>query len=84
MQSYVIAGAQVYHRGRFQHLEVRTDGPFISAVAPSVDRTGAAVIDAAGLHLFPGVIDTHVHFREPGRTHKEDLESGSRAAVAGC
>jgi len=83
MASYVIAGAQVYHRGRFQLLEVRTDGPFISSVAPSVDRSGATVIDAAGLHLFPGVIDTHVHFREPGRTHKEDLESGSRAAVAG-
>ena len=40
-------------------------------------------IDAAGLHLLPGVIDTQVHFREPGATHKEDLESGSRAAVMG-
>ncbi|GIK54251.1 MAG: dihydroorotase [Planctomycetota bacterium] len=83
MPSYVIAGALVFHRGRFQPLEVRTDGPYIAAVAPSVDRSGATVIDAAGLHLFPGIIDTHVHFREPGRTHKEDLESGSRAAVAG-
>jgi dihydroorotase len=40
-------------------------------------------IDATGLHLLPGVIDTQVHFREPGATHKEDLESGSRAAVMG-
>ena len=41
------------------------------------------VIDCRGLHLLPGVIDSHVHFREPGLTHKEDLESGSRGAVLG-
>jgi dihydroorotase len=41
------------------------------------------VIDCRGLHLLPGVIDSHVHFREPGLTHKEDLVSGSRAAVLG-
>ncbi len=41
------------------------------------------VIDCAGLHILPGVIDTQVHFREPGLTHKEDLETGSRAAVLG-
>jgi dihydroorotase len=41
------------------------------------------VIDCRGLHLLPGVIDTHVHFREPGLTHKEDLETGSLGAVMG-
>jgi dihydroorotase len=41
------------------------------------------VIDCAGLHVLPGVIDTQVHFREPGLTHKEDLETGSRSAVMG-
>ncbi len=41
------------------------------------------VIDAAGLHILPGVIDTQVHFREPGFTLKEDLETGSRSAVLG-
>ncbi len=41
------------------------------------------VIDCAGLHVLPGVIDSQVHFREPGLEHKEDLESGSRAAVLG-
>jgi dihydroorotase len=40
-------------------------------------------INATGLHVLPGVIDTQVHFREPGLTHKEDLETGSRAAVLG-
>src|SRR5471030_1883028 len=43
----------------------------------------AETIDCRGLHLLPGVIDSHVHFREPGLTHKEDLESGSRGAVLG-
>src|SRR5436190_356635 len=41
------------------------------------------VIDCTGLHILPGVIDSQVHFREPGATHKEDLETGSRAAVMG-
>ena len=41
------------------------------------------VIDCKGLHILPGVMDTQVHFREPGQTHKEDLESGSRSAVMG-
>ncbi len=40
-------------------------------------------VDCTGLHILPGVIDSQVHFREPGPTHKEDLESGSRAAVMG-
>jgi len=43
----------------------------------------AETIDCRGLHILPGVIDSHVHFREPGLTHKEDLESGSRGAVLG-
>ncbi len=44
---------------------------------------GGEVIDATGLHVLPGIIDTQVHFREPGNEHKEDLESGTRAAVMG-
>ena len=49
-----------------------------------LSRTDAGeIIDATGLHVLPGVIDTQVHFREPGNEHKEDLESGTRAAVMG-
>ena len=49
-----------------------------------IDRQAAAeVVDARGLHILPGVIDTQVHFREPGLEHKEDLATGSRAAVLG-
>src|ERR1700732_4823800 len=45
--------------------------------------TAAEVIDCRGLHILPGVMDTQVHFREPGLSHKEDLETGSRSAVMG-
>ena len=83
MSSLVIKGAKVYHNGRFQNLEVRTDGPFISAVATKVDASGARVIDAGGLHLFPGIVDPQVHFRDPGFTHKEDLETATRACAKG-
>jgi dihydroorotase len=44
---------------------------------------GAEVVDGAGRHLFPGFVDPHVHLRTPGQEHKEDLESGTRAAAAG-
>ena len=49
----------------------------------TVGESGRAEVDASGLHALPGLIDTQVHFREPGATHKEDLESGTRAAVCG-
>ncbi|KQT55396.1 dihydroorotase [Aureimonas sp. Leaf460] len=54
------------------------------AAIGSLDAASAGeVVDCRGLHILPGVIDSQVHFREPGPTHKEDLESGSRAAVLG-
>src|SRR5476649_1723164 len=53
------------------------------AAIGAVGSFAAEVIDCRGLHVLPGVIDSHVHFREPGLTHKEDLESGSRGAVLG-
>jgi dihydroorotase len=52
----------------------------LGAIDPAL---AGEVVDCTGLHILPGVIDTQVHFREPGATHKEDLESGSRAAVMG-
>src|SRR3954464_8995153 len=47
------------------------------------DAKAAEVFEAKGLHVLPGVIDSQVHFREPGNTHKEDLASGSLAAILG-
>lgn len=55
----------------------------IAAIGNLAGVSAGATIDAKGLHVLPGVIDTQVHFREPGLTHKEDLETGSRSAVLG-
>ncbi len=55
----------------------------IAAIGELTGASAGATIDAKGLHVLPGVIDTQVHFREPGLTHKEDLETGSRSAVLG-
>lgn len=55
----------------------------IAAIGDLSRAHAGEVIDCTGLHILPGVIDSQVHFREPGLTHKEDLETGSRAAVMG-
>ncbi len=58
-------------------------GGRIAAIGALGGAKAAEIFDAKGLHVLPGVIDTQVHFREPGNEHKEDLESGSRAAALG-
>ena len=55
----------------------------IAAIGSLGTASAAEVIDCKGLHILPGVIDTQVHFREPGLEQKEDLETGSRSAVMG-
>src|SRR6202162_5357457 len=55
----------------------------IAEIGALGQASAAEVIDCKGLHILPGVIDTQVHFREPGQTQKEDLETGSRSAVMG-
>lgn len=58
-------------------------GGRIAEIGELSRASAGETIDCTGLHVLPGVIDSHVHFREPGLTHKEDLETGSRAAVLG-
>lgn len=55
----------------------------IEKIATSLQGPALKTIKVTGLHVLPGVIDSQVHFREPGLTHKEDLESGTRAAILG-
>ena len=63
--------------------DVGVTGGKIVAIGALTNAKAAEIFDAKGLHVLPGVIDTQVHFREPGNEHKEDLETGSRAAVLG-
>ncbi|MBX6424595.1 MAG: dihydroorotase [Variibacter sp.] len=75
-------GTVVNHDGEgVRDLGIR-DGA-IAAIGELAPAAAGTVVDCRGLHVLPGVIDTQVHFREPGLTHKEDLESGSRSAVMG-
>ncbi|MBQ7148462.1 MAG: dihydroorotase [Pseudobutyrivibrio sp.] len=65
-------------------LDIKIDGNIISAVeADIVPVSFDTVIDAKGCFVFPGLIDMHVHFRDPGQTAKEDVETGSKAAARG-
>ena len=65
-------------------LDIKIDGNIISAVeADIVPVFSDTVIDAKGCYVMPGLIDMHVHFRDPGQTAKEDIETGSRAAARG-
>jgi len=78
----VVNGTVVNHDGAWTGDIGIRDGK-IAALGAIGAQAGAQAIDARGLHVLPGVIDSHVHFREPGAAHKEDLETGSRAAVMG-
>lgn len=55
----------------------------IARVEAGIQVSGVRMIDLTGLTAAPGLIDTHVHFRDPGQTEKEDIFSGAKAAVAG-
>ena len=63
--------------------DIGVTGGRIAALGDLSKASAGEVVNCAGLHVLPGVIDTQVHFREPGGIHKEDLESGSRSAVMG-
>ena len=63
--------------------DIGVRGGKIAAIGDLSQASAGEVFDAAGLHVLPGVIDTQVHFREPGNEHKEDLETCTRAAALG-
>jgi dihydroorotase len=74
----------VFTNGDFIKADLGVTGGTIAAIlAPGGNAQAAAVVDATGKHIIPGLIDTHVHMREPGDTHKEDITSATQAAAAG-
>lgn len=84
MQNYLFKNISVVNEGRIKVSDVLVKNGRIERIADSVsEESNVKEINGEGLHLFPGVIDDQVHFREPGLTHKADIASESRAAAAG-
>jgi len=83
MNTILIKAASIVNEGKIVVADVLIKAGFIEKIAPVIDQPADRVIHAEGLHLFPGMIDDQVHFREPGLTHKADIFSESMAAVAG-
>ena len=84
---YIIKNATLVNEGKTTLASVVISGDRITQILPGKDAINRisteTIIDATGLYLIPGIIDEHVHFREPGLTSKADIYSESRAAVAG-
>ena len=83
MSKLLIKGGTAVFADKCEVCDILVDGKKIVKIAKNVEEKGAKVIDAKGLHVFPGLIDLHVHLREPGFEYKEDIASGSAAAVRG-
>ncbi len=82
MSDLVIRGGEVVTPAGVIRADIAIEGEYISAVGPEL-RGGRDEFDAHGLTIFPGLIDVHVHFNEPGRTEWEGARTGSSALAAG-
>ena len=85
MNTVLIKNAKIVNEGTIFEGDVLIENEFIVEIAESISPklSSCKIIDAEGSYLIPGAIDDQVHFREPGLTHKGDIASESRAAVAG-
>ena len=82
MLDLIIKNGQCYVEGGLKELDISVKDRKIKAIG-EISEKAQNVIDAKGLIVLPGCIDTQTHFREPGSTDTEDLNSGSKAAIAG-
>lgn len=83
MKTYLIKNALIVNEGKTTEGDVLVKDGFIDKIGAGLSHETATVIEAEGLHLLPGAIDDQVHFREPGLTHKGEIYTEARAAVAG-
>lgn len=82
-ETTVIKNISIVNEGQIIVTDISIDNGVIQKIGPNQNDSNVKVIDGKGKYLFPGIIDGQVHFREPGLTHKGDLLTESRAAVAG-
>ena len=83
MKRLLLANGTLVNEGRITETDILIAGDRIERIGAGRTPEGAEVVDVSGLHVLPGIIDDQVHFREPGLTHKADIASESRAAIAG-
>ncbi|RKF05298.1 dihydroorotase [Tenacibaculum lutimaris] len=84
MQSYLIKNAQIVNENKVFKGDVLIEGEFIKEIGKNILPTdNVLMVDAEGKYLIPGMIDDQVHFREPGLTHKANIATESKAAIAG-
>ncbi|MGB6150765.1 MAG: dihydroorotase [Pricia sp.] len=83
MGRIVLKNAKIVNENKIFESDLLLEDDVILRIASDISDANAEVIDLRGKHLLPGIIDDQVHFREPGLTHKGDIASESRAAVAG-
>ena len=79
----ILKGGVVVNQDGVGARDIGVSAGRVAALGELSRADAGEVIDCTGLHILPGVVDSQVHFREPGMEHKEDLETGSRAAVLG-
>ena len=83
MSSILILNANVVNEGSINEQDVLIKNDRIAKIDSGISTENHTIIDAKGQFLIPGVIDDQVHFREPGLTHKAEIYTESKAAVAG-
>jgi dihydroorotase len=83
VKRFLIKNSHVVNEGKIVHADVLVESGRIARIDRDISHGNAEVLDAAEQYLFPGVIDDQVHFREPGLTHKGEIYTEAKAAVAG-
>lgn len=81
--AYILKNGSVYMNGGFLKADILVEGDVISKIGQALECEGAEVIDLDGKTVLPGLVDLHVHLREPGFEYKETVETGTKAAAAG-
>lgn len=79
----LLKGGTVVNEGKIFQADILIENDIISKIDAHISHPSAKEINVEGLHILPGVIDEHLHFREPGYTHKGDLRTETKAAIAG-
>ena len=79
----LLKNCKIVNHDSIKEGNILIDGEIIASVTAGADEKADKIIDCAGKYVVPGLIDMHVHFRDPGLEYKEDITSGAKAAVAG-